>query len=58
VGSAVLVVLVSASRVTLLVHYVSDVVSGVALGLAWLFALAAVFTPWEERPDMARAAAL
>ena len=50
VGAVVLVGVVAVSRVTLLTHYISDVVAGVALGLAWLFALAAIFTPWTEDP--------
>jgi membrane-associated phospholipid phosphatase len=50
VGAALLVLIVSVSRVTLLTHYISDVIAGVALGLAWLFALSAIFTPWTEDP--------
>jgi undecaprenyl-diphosphatase len=52
-AATTLVLVVSASRVTLLAHYVSDVVGGVTLGLAWLFALAAVFMPWRERSERA-----
>jgi undecaprenyl-diphosphatase len=54
VGASGLVVVVALSRVELLVHYVSDVVAGVALGLAWLFFLAATFTPWVERDQESR----
>jgi undecaprenyl-diphosphatase len=45
-----LVVAVSASRVILLTHYLSDVLAGMALGLAWLLALAAAFSlPERDR---------
>src|SRR5947208_457731 len=53
IAVSAVVAIVSVSRVTLLTHYISDVVGGVALGVAWLFALAAAFTPWQERPDLA-----
>jgi undecaprenyl-diphosphatase len=51
-----LVAAVAVSRVILLTHYVSDVVGGVALGMAWVFALAAVFEPWDERSESERVA--
>jgi membrane-associated phospholipid phosphatase len=54
VAAVGVVLAVAASRVALLVHYVSDVVAGIALGLAWLFLLAAVFRPWRERDQESR----
>ena len=39
------VVLVSASRLYLQIHYPSDVVAGIALGTAWVLALYALWTP-------------
>jgi undecaprenyl-diphosphatase len=48
VAAAVLLVLaVAASRVTLGVHYVSDVAAGLVLGLAWLCASTAAFRIWR-----------
>jgi len=49
VAVAAVVAAVAASRVVILVHYLSDVLGGVALGLAWVLFLAAVFRPWQER---------
>jgi undecaprenyl-diphosphatase len=43
------VILVGASRVYLGVHYATDVVSGIALGAAWAFILAGVFTLFGQR---------
>jgi undecaprenyl-diphosphatase len=50
-AAGALVAAVAVSRVILLTHYASDVIGGVALGLAWVFALAALFEPWDERSE-------
>jgi membrane-associated phospholipid phosphatase len=52
-GGGLLVVLIGFSRLALGVHYLSDVVGGLVLGLAWLAASAAAFAIWrreEGRP--------
>ncbi len=46
-GYFLIVVLVAASRLGLVVHYVSDVVAGVILGLAWLALSTAAFSIWR-----------
>jgi undecaprenyl-diphosphatase len=46
--AAGVVVVVGASRVVLGVHYVSDVVGGWLLGLAWLAATASAFRAWQR----------
>ena len=43
-----LVVLIGLSRLSLGVHYVSDVLGGYALGAAWLSASVAAFEIWRE----------
>lgn len=43
-----LVVVICFSRLALGVHYVSDVLGGVALGLAWLCLSVAAFSNWRE----------
>lgn len=51
---AALVVLVGLTRIALGVHYVTDVVGGWALGVAWLGVTAAAFRRWRTesgRPD-------
>jgi len=57
VAYVVLVVLISASRLGLGVHYLSDVLGGIVLGLAWLAVSVATFRMWrsEQRkptPDL------
>jgi membrane-associated phospholipid phosphatase len=42
------IVLVSASRVLLGVHFLSDVTAGVLVGAAWLGITAAAFTAWHQ----------
>lgn len=46
-AAVVVTLLVGASRVLLGVHYVSDVLAGWALGLAWVLLATAVFRPWR-----------
>ena len=47
VGAAVVVALVALSRVALGVHYVTDVVAGIGLGVAYLVAVAAIRDRFE-----------
>lgn len=49
VGTAFLVTTIAASRVALGTHYISDVIGGVAFGIAWLAA-----ARWAFRPIAAR----
>ncbi len=47
-GAASLVALIGISRLSLGVHYVTDVLGGYALGAAWLIASVAAFETWRE----------
>ena len=46
-GAVVLVVAIGFSRLALGVHYLSDVIGGYVLGLAWLAASTAAFSTWR-----------
>lgn len=46
--TATLIVLIGFSRLSLGVHYVSDVLGGYVLGAAWLIASVAAFEIWRE----------
>lgn len=46
-GAAVLVVAIGFSRLALGVHYLSDVLGGYVLGMAWLVASTAAFSTWR-----------
>lgn len=48
VGYIVLVILIAASRLGLGVHYLSDVVAGIVLGVAWLCVSVAAFRIWRR----------
>jgi membrane-associated phospholipid phosphatase len=49
VGAAVAYVLaIGFARVTLGVHYVSDVLAGYVLGAAWVAAMIAAFNAWRR----------
>lgn len=55
-ATTVLILAVASSRLLLGVHFLTDVVGGFLLGLAWLLAMMAVFVPWRlgpasENPD-------
>jgi len=45
--SVVMVLAIGFSRIALAAHYVSDVIAGFALGLAWLAAMTALFSAWR-----------
>lgn len=47
-ATALLIALIGFSRLTLGVHYVSDVLGGYVLGAAWLIASVAAFEIWRE----------
>jgi undecaprenyl-diphosphatase len=47
-ASIVVVLLIGSSRLLLGVHFISDVVGGYVLGVAWLLAATAVFGIWRK----------
>jgi membrane-associated phospholipid phosphatase len=47
-ATGVLIIAIGFSRLTLGVHYISDVLGGYVLGAAWLMASVAVFEIWRE----------
>jgi undecaprenyl-diphosphatase len=47
--TAVIIFSVALSRIYLGVHYLTDIVSGVVLGMAWAFLIAALFAALESR---------
>lgn len=53
-ATAALVLAVAASRVLLGVHYLSDVLAGLVLGLAWLAASVAAFRAWRTESGAPR----
>jgi undecaprenyl-diphosphatase len=57
-GTALLVALIGFSRLTLGVHFLSDVLGGYVLGAAWLSASVAAFEIWREERDRPRTAPL
>jgi undecaprenyl-diphosphatase len=57
-GTALLVALIGFSRLTLGVHFVSDVLGGYVLGAAWLSASVAAFQVWREERHRPRTAPL
>lgn len=50
--AAIMVVLIGFSRVALGVHYLSDVVGGLIIGSAWLFAMTAAFSAWRQERNL------
>jgi membrane-associated phospholipid phosphatase len=53
-GLAAFVAAIGFSRIALGVHYLSDVVAGYALGLAWLAAMIAAFDVWNHPASSAQ----
>ncbi len=55
-SAALVVALIGFSRLALGVHYLSDVVGGIIIGVAWLLAMTAAFSAWrrEERKPPVR----
>ena len=56
VATVVLVLAIGFTRLALGVHYISDVLGGFALGLAWLLASTAAFEIWREERGLRRTA--
>lgn len=55
VAAAVIVALIGFSRIALGVHFLSDVLGGLVIGVAWLLAMTAVFSAWrrdEHKPPV------
>lgn len=48
VSAVFVVTLIGFSRIALGVHYLSDVVGGVTIGVAWLLAMTATFSAWRR----------
>lgn len=57
-ATVVLVAATGVSRLALGVHFVTDVLGGVFLGLAWLVASVAAWEIWREDRGLRRTAAL
>jgi membrane-associated phospholipid phosphatase len=59
-SAALVVTLIGFSRIALGVHFLSDVVGGVIIGIAWLLAMTAAFSAWrrEEHKPPVRAKGL
>ena len=47
-AAALVVAVIGFSRIALGVHYLSDVVGGVIIGIAWLLAMTAAFSAWRR----------
>jgi undecaprenyl-diphosphatase len=55
VAAGLVVALIGFSRIALGVHYLSDVVGGITIGVAWLLAMTAAFSAWrreEHKPPV------
>jgi membrane-associated phospholipid phosphatase len=50
--ATIMVVLIGFSRIALGVHFLSDVVGGLIIGSAWLFAMTAVFSAWRRDQNL------
>ncbi len=54
-GASLVVLLIGFSRIALGVHYFSDVIGAILIGLAWLLAMTAAFSVWrreEHKPPV------